>query len=69
LHGLIVKGQGGDGFKPEEGRFRLDTRRKHRLLREAVDAPSLEAFKTRLDGDLASLILWVAILPTAWAWD
>ena len=50
----------------KEGRFRLDVRGKfftrrvvrcwHRLLREAVDAPSLEVFKARLDGTLGSLI-------------
>ena len=28
----------------------------HRLPREAEDAPSLEAFKARLDGDLGSLV-------------
>ncbi|KFZ55041.1 hypothetical protein N321_02862, partial [Antrostomus carolinensis] len=28
----------------------------HRLPREAVDAPSLEAFKARMDGALSSLI-------------
>ncbi|KFQ27332.1 hypothetical protein N331_11576, partial [Merops nubicus] len=49
-----------------EGRFRLDIRKKcftvrvikhwNRLPREAVDAPSLEVFKARLDGDLSSLI-------------
>ena len=27
----------------------------HRLLREVVDAPSLEVFKARLDGALGSL--------------
>ena len=32
----------------------------HKLTREAVDAPSLEAFKDRLDGVLGSLIQWVA---------
>ncbi|KFZ61538.1 hypothetical protein N321_03035, partial [Antrostomus carolinensis] len=52
--------------KVREGRFRLDNRRKYfiqrvvrhwnRLPREAVDAPSLEAFKARLDGALGSLI-------------
>ena len=55
-----------NGFKLEEGRFRLDIRKKfftqrvvrhwHRLLREAVDAPSLEVFKTRLDKPLGTLI-------------
>ncbi|KFQ95849.1 hypothetical protein Y956_02459, partial [Nipponia nippon] len=55
-----------DGFKLEEGRFRLDIRKnfftmrvvKHwnRLPREAVDAPSLETFKARLDGALSNLI-------------
>ncbi|KFZ45643.1 hypothetical protein N321_02561, partial [Antrostomus carolinensis] len=52
--------------KLREGRFRLDIRRifftqrvvRHwnRLPREVVDAPSLEAFKARLDGALGSLI-------------
>jgi len=31
----------------------------HRLSREAVDAPSLEAFKARLDGTLASLVYYL----------
>ncbi|KFV39922.1 hypothetical protein N328_03120, partial [Gavia stellata] len=54
------------GFKLKEGRFRLDIRRKfftmrvvrhwNRLPREAVDAPSLEAFKARLDGALGNLV-------------
>ena len=35
------------------------------LLREAVDAPSLETFKARLDGALGSLIWWVATLSMA----
>jgi len=47
-------------------KFRLDIRRKfftqrvvthwNRLPKEAVDAPSLEAFKTRLDVALGSLV-------------
>ena len=46
-------------FKPKDGRFRLDIRKKfflvrvmrhwNRLLCEVVDAPSLEMFKARLD--------------------
>ncbi|KFQ91332.1 hypothetical protein Y956_11420, partial [Nipponia nippon] len=55
-----------NGFKLEEGRFRLDIRQKfftmrvvghwNRLLREAVDAPTLELFKARLDGALSNLV-------------
>jgi len=55
-----------NGFKLKEGRFRLDIRKKfftmrvmkhwNRLPREAVDAPSLEVFKARLDGALSSLV-------------
>ncbi|KFO10249.1 hypothetical protein N312_03523, partial [Balearica regulorum gibbericeps] len=46
--------------------FRLDIRKKffpvrvvrhwYRLAREAVDAPSLEVFKARLDGALGNLV-------------
>ncbi|PKU42827.1 hypothetical protein llap_6874 [Limosa lapponica baueri] len=56
----------GNGFKLEEGRFRLGIRKKfftvrvvkhwNRLPREAVDAPSLEVFKARLDGALSHLL-------------
>jgi len=30
----------------------------HRLPREAVDAPSLEVLKARLDGALSNLVWW-----------
>ncbi|KFQ99107.1 hypothetical protein Y956_03938, partial [Nipponia nippon] len=53
-------------YRLKEGRFRLDIRNKfftmrvvrhwNRLPREAVDAPSLEVFKARLDGALSSLV-------------
>jgi len=55
-----------NGLKMRQGMFALDVRRKfftqrvvthwNRLPKEAVDAPSLEAFKARLDVALSSLI-------------
>ncbi|KFQ73853.1 hypothetical protein N337_09500, partial [Phoenicopterus ruber ruber] len=55
-----------NGFKLKEGRFRLDIRKKfftmmvvrhwNRLPREVMDAPSLVAFKARLDGALGNLV-------------
>jgi len=35
------------------------------LPREAVDAPSLEMFKARLDGTLSNLVYWKMSLPMA----
>ena len=56
----------GNGFKLGQGRFRLDIRKKfftqrvvthwNRLPKEVVDAPSLEAFKARMDVALGSLV-------------
>jgi len=37
----------------------------NRLPREAVDAPSLEVFKTRLDGALSNLVWWKMSLLVA----
>jgi len=58
----------GNGFQLKEGGLRLDTRKKfftmrvrehqYRLPSEAVDAPSLETFKARLDEALRNLVWW-----------
>ena len=68
---LIISHRGsdktrGNGFKLGKGRFRLDIRKKfftvrvvrhwNRLPTEAVNAPSLEALKARLDGALSNLV-------------
>jgi len=37
----------------------------NRLPREVVDAPSLEVFKSRLDGDLNNLVYWKVCLQLA----
>ena len=63
-----------NGFKLEEGGFRLEIRKKFftmtvkplpRLSREVVDAPSLETFQARLDGALSTLIQLKMSLLTA----
>ena len=39
------------------------------MPKEAVDAPSLQAFKARLDVALGSLVCWLATLHTAGGWN
>ena len=56
----------GNGLKLRQGRSRLDIRRKffiqrlvthwNKLPKEAVNAPSLETFKARLDVALGNLV-------------
>ena len=68
----------GNDFKLEERRFRLDIRKKFFTVRmvilwnglpsEAVDAPSLEALKARLDGAVSNLVYWEVSLPIAGGW-
>ena len=55
-----------NGFKWTQGRFRFDIRRVvthwNRLPNEVAYAPSLEAFKARLDVALGSLVWWLMTL-------
>ena len=65
----------GNGFKLGQGMFRLDIRKIfftqrvvthwNRLPKKVVDAPSLEAFKARLDVALGSLVWRLASLHIA----
>jgi len=65
----------GNGFKLEEGRFRLDIRKKFfslgvvrywkKLSSETVVAPCLVPFKARLDGALNNLVGREVSLPIA----
>ena len=51
----VFHGQGGDAL--------------NRLPKEAVDAPSLQAFKARLHVALRCLVCWMAILHIAGGWN
>lgn len=65
-----------NGFKLREDKYRLDKRQKfftvsvvrhwNRFTRKAVDTPSLEVPKARLDVALRNLVSWKVSLPTAW---
>jgi len=65
----------GNGLKRRQRRFMLDIRRKfftqrvvkhwNRVPKEAVGVPSLEAFKSRLDVALGSLVWWLVTLRIA----
>jgi len=66
LHWVLFERIRGNSFKLKEGSFRLDIRKKfctirvvrhwHRLPRDMVDAPSLEASEVRLDVTLSNLM-------------
>jgi len=68
----------GNGFKLRGFRFRLHIIKKLFTLRiilcgdcafHILKAPCLEAFKSRLDGALGSLIWWIEALPMPWGWN
>jgi len=49
-------------------KYAIIYREVNRLSKEVVDAPSLEAFKARLDVALGSLVWWLATLHIAEGW-
>jgi len=64
----------GNGLKLKERRFGLDfysegSEARHRLPRQAVGAPSLEAFNTRLERSLSSLTWLMATSPQQGEWN
>lgn len=52
----------------KELEFRKTVRSWHRLPRDAVSSPSLEVFKTRLDGVWRNLVWWKVFLPQVGSW-
>ena len=68
-----------NGFKREEGRFRLGIGKQYftvtvvrycnRLPSEAVDTPSSDAFKARLDRAVSNLVWREMSLPIAGGWN
>ena len=42
---------------------------RYKLPKEVVDAPSLDVYKSRLDGALGSLSCWEDNQPTAVSWN
>ena len=68
-----------NGLKVKERRFRIDirnqfftvreVRHRNRLPSNAVDAPSLEAFKAGLDGAVSNLVWREVSLPVAKGWN
>ena len=59
----VIPSEGGSGRVEETYREGGDA--LNRLPKEAVDAPSLEAFKARLDVALGSLVWWLVTLHIA----
>ena len=58
---------GDRGERPPSCDFRVLIAK--RLAKEVVDAPSLQAFKARLDVALGSLVWWLATLHIAEGWN
>lgn len=67
----------GNVFKMKEHGIKLDVvkelavrmeRSWHRFPRETMTSPSLEVFKTRLDGAGSNLVWWKVLLPRVGSW-
>jgi len=53
------------GKKKKKGQNKIKISRPSALPRQVADAPSLEAFKARLDMAPGSLVWWLTTLPVA----